>query len=257
MTRRIVPVLVLLAALGSQRVEAQLQVTDPANIARQSITASIKESILEVSAKTNQVLTVMAKRLHQLHELREYAISRVAGWLDMPFSYLRVPLELTNGFMRTLQTGEAVVDSVRQFDIDPRRLDQGPLESALTSLDLAGSVLSSGMEAAGRIRGNGASEASAIGRLERDVTGRGSGSATEALDTLTGAALIRARQHEDRTKLATVMVETLLVENTRERQTEASAMRMRMGLLEHHHGRSDDPAQGQSWANDLQTWRQP
>ena len=253
----IVPVLMLLACLWSGPAAAQWQVTDSANIAQQSITARIKETILAINDRTNQVLSVMAKRLHQLQDMRQYAIAKAIGWLDVPLSYVETPLGLASDFMHALQTGELLVDSIREFDFDPRHLDHGPLESAIVSLDLAGSVLNSGMSAAGRIRGNGRSEDEGIARLERDVTGQGSGSATEALDTLTGAALIRARQNESRMQLATVLVETLLVENTRERQTEAGAMRMRMGLLEYHQRAHDGRDDTQTWATDLRTWRQP
>lgn len=253
----IVPALMLLACLWGSPATAQWEVTDSANIAQQSTTARIKETILAVNAKTNQVLSVMSRRLHQLQDMRQYAIAKAIGWLDVPLSYIETPLGLASDFMRVLQTGELLVDSIREFDLDPRHLDRGPLESAMVSLDLAGSVLNSGMSTAGRIRGNGRSEDEGIAKLERDVTGQGSGSATEALDTLTGAALVRARQNESRMQLATVLVETMLVENTRERQTEASAMRMRMGLLEYHGRPLDSTEDRQTAATALRTWRQP
>jgi hypothetical protein len=256
--RRICVVVLCLSFCCVSRPAAAFVIVDIANIFRQALTAGVKDQIIQISAKTNAVMDTMSTRLRELRDMRDYAAGRVAGWLDVPLSYVRAPLALTSAFMQTLQTGRAFVDSVRYADIDPRHTYAGgPVHSALVSLDLASSVLTQGMEVSGRIRAYGPEEAAGITRLERDVTGTGSGSATEALDTLTGAALIRARQQETRGQLTSTLVETLVVEGIRDRQTDAASAEMQMGLLRYRQAREDGGENWSSGAEDVLAWRQP
>jgi hypothetical protein len=253
----VVASLVCMASLWAQPASAQWVVFDGANVTRQSIIAGIKEKVLAVSEQTQEVLTQMGKRMRDLRTMQDYAVRRIVGWVEVPMSYIRTSVEITSQFMKVLQTGGEFVDSVRRFEVDPRYLATTAVRDALVTLDLADSVLSSGADLAGRIRSLGPEESAAVRRLEQDVL-EAADSTTAALDTLSGAALIRARQQETRGQLTTVLVETLVVETLRERQTEATTLRMRAGLAAYHQQVTAGDEEGRAaWADGLRTWRQP
>ena len=130
------------------------------------------------------------------------------------------------------------------------------IRSALATLDLADATIIAGTNQTGQIRGSRRVELNAIGALEADVVDPSSTqSATAVIEKLAAAGLIRARQQETRMQLMTAVVEELLVDNKRERDTEAAAMNMQIRRLED--GRATAAALVAGAADDLRTWRQP
>jgi hypothetical protein len=124
-------------------------------------------------------------------------------------------------------------------------------------LDLADSTIITGTDQNGRLRPQGKREMRAIDALETDVVDPSqTQSATAILDKISAAVLIEARQKQSRLQFLTALVEQLIVDNKRTRDTEAAAMNMQLGRL-----RSIDDEGGGGFlagAGDaLRTWRQP
>jgi hypothetical protein len=130
------------------------------------------------------------------------------------------------------------------------------IERALATLDLADSTIIAGTDQAGQLRDNGHREAAAIDELERQVTDPSPDqSATAIVEKLSGAALVEARQKQARLQLLTAVLEQLLVDNKRSRDTEAAVLNMR---LEHLRAIGDEGGGFVTGASeDLRTWRQP
>ncbi|MGH8514823.1 MAG: hypothetical protein ACREV8_12960 [Gammaproteobacteria bacterium] len=80
-------------------------------------------------------------------------------------------------------------------------------------------------------------------------------SATAVLDKISGAVLIGARQRQARAQLLAGIVEQLLVESKRARDSEAAAMNMH--LVTWRDGRAANDAFVAGSGDALRTWRQP
>ena len=80
-------------------------------------------------------------------------------------------------------------------------------------------------------------------------------SATAVLEKLSGAALIGARQRQARAELLVGIVEQLLVDSKRARDTEASVMNMQLATW--RNGRAANDAFVAGTGDALRTWRQP
>jgi hypothetical protein len=76
------------------------------------------------------------------------------------------------------------------------------------------------------------------------------------LDKISGAVLIGTRQKQARLQFLTAIVEQLLIDNKRARDTEAAALNMQLQRLR---AGDDEGAAGllTGAANDLRSWRQP
>src|SRR5207253_1894051 len=82
------------------------------------------------------------------------------------------------------------------------------------------------------LRFNGRRELDAIDAFMSDAIDPSSAqSATAVLDKISGAALIEGRQQQTRTEFLTAITEQLLIDNKRERDTEAAVMNMQLGRL--------------------------
>jgi len=108
----------------------------------------------------------------------------------------------------------------------------------------------------GHVRYNGRSEQDAIDQLDRDVLDPSDEqSATAVAEKLSGSTLIAARQRQARAALLVGIVEQLLVDSKRSRDTEASLMNMQLTTW-----RIAGPANtafGAGLGDALRTWRQP
>ena len=96
----------------------------------------------------------------------------------------------------------------------------------------------------------------AIEALDRDVTnGSLEQSTTAVLDKISGAVLIGARQRQARAQLLSGVVEQLLVESKRARDTEASDMNMQ--LVAWRDRQAVNAAFVAGAGDALRAWRQP
>jgi hypothetical protein len=80
-------------------------------------------------------------------------------------------------------------------------------------------------------------------------------SATAVLDKISGAVLIGARQRQARTQLLAGVVEQLLVDSKRARDTDTAAMNMQ--LVTWRDARAANEAFVAGTGDALRTWRQP
>jgi hypothetical protein len=124
-------------------------------------------------------------------------------------------------------------------------------------VDLADAAAIASSHYTGQLRlGGRRNELSAIDALEGDVLNPSSGqSATSVLDKISGATLIGARQRQARIQLLTGVVEQLLVDSKRARDTDASTLNMQLVTWRDRRAAAEAFVAGSSQA--LSTWRQP
>lgn len=249
------------AAIG----HAQLVVYDPAVTYRNTVTAALKEYQLAVQRQQHSQLRRMAQRLSMFTSLRKYRLTDVPRWRTHDFENPEVFL-FARDYHAALNYGDSsgraflavshpVVDAaggLARLAPASRRA----LVSRLATIDLADAAAIAATHDTGQSRYNGRRELAAIEALQRDVTDDSQEQSTTAvLDKISGAGLIGARQRQARIQLLDGIVEQLLVESKRARDTETAAMNMQLVAWR------DRAAMNQAFvagAGDaLRTWRQP
>lgn len=256
----IVAVLMLIAGLGSAW--AQIGVTDPATTARNRVIAAIRQQIVDIVTAQRDRLERMAQRLGA-ENLANYRAPNAPRGQMVHGHDLRYARE----YHAALSTGDAAgaaFNGVARTRVSATDVLSGltpsaraALESALSTLDLADSGLVTGTHQVGSLRANNVAEMLALDALEADVLDPSDEQSTAAiLDKVSAAGLLETRQKQARLQLLTGIVEQLLVENKRARDTEATVLNMRLRQL---YRLWDDEGGGllTGAAEDLRTWRQP
>lgn len=266
MTRKTIAIVVLALVLSGVGSAWAFIVTDPATTARNAITAALKSRVLDTLTEQGLRLRRMARRLSVLTNLDKYAVPDVPRW--RVYRYQDIHL-YANPYSEALNYGDAqgvaYAEVARTRAAVGRELAELPPAAAaaiaaqLATLDLADSTIITGTDQNGRLRPQGKREMQAIDALERDVVDPSqTQSATAVLDKISGAVLIGARQKQSRLEFLTALVEQLVIDNKRARDTEAAAMNMQLGQLRL---RARDEEGGGGFlagaGNDLRTWRQP
>lgn len=249
------------AAVGS----AQIPVHDAAVTLRNSITAGLKEYLVTVQQDQHRQLRRMARRLSIYTDLGKFTVPdpprwRTHAWEDnIAFLY-------ANAYHAALNYGdpnghayagvtEPVIDAGAMLASLPSA-SRRSVAARLATLDVADSAIVAATNDTGRLRYNGRRELTAIEALDRDVTdGSSEQSATAVLDKISGAVLIGARQREARAQLLSGVVEQLLVEGKRARDTEAATMNMQ--LIGWRDSEAVNAAFVSGSGDALRTWRQP
>jgi hypothetical protein len=209
----------------------------------------------------------MARRLSVFTDLAKYAVPEPTRWRS--YRYQDVNL-YANPYVEALNFGDpegaayAGVTRARsaiESDLSELAVLSPDAASAiaaqLATLDLADSTLITGTDQNGRLRPQGKREMRAIDALEREVVdGSQAQSATAVLDKISAAVLIETRQKQSRLQFLSALVEQLLVENKRARDTEAAVMNMQLRRL------LNVPGEGgggflSGAGDDLRRWRQP
>ncbi|MBI4486989.1 MAG: hypothetical protein HY655_13355 [Acidobacteria bacterium] len=242
-------------------------VTDPATTARNAVTAVLKSQIVDTIVQQHDRLRRMAQRLSAHTTLDKYAVHGPPGWRAHASDPETFPY--SHGYLDALTHGDP---TGAQFEYASR--SRAPIENALSglspaaresleralaTLDLADSTIVAGTHQAGLLRDNGRREMGAIDELERHVTDPSPDqSATAVLDKINGAALVETRQKQARLQFLTALVEQLLVDNKRARDTEAATLNMQLGRIRAF-GDGEESSAGLLWGagEDLRTWRQP
>ena len=131
------------------------------------------------------------------------------------------------------------------------------MEARLATVNLTDAVAMAATHGTGQLRWLGRkNELPAIDALERDVIDpSGEQSTTAVLDKVSGAALIGARQRQARIQLLVGMVEQLLVDSKRARDTDTAALAMQ--IVTWRDGRAASEAFVAGSGDALRTWRQP
>jgi hypothetical protein len=239
-------------------------VTDPATTARNAVTAVLTRQIVDTIVQQHERLRRMAQRLSAHTSLEKYVVPEPPRWQPHASDPDTVPYG--HGYLGALTYGDptgaqfAYVSRSRMpFDDTVSRLSpdaRDSIERALATLDLADSTIMVATHQTGLLRNNGRRELEAIDELEQHVTDPSPDqSATAIVEKLSGAALVEARQKQARLQLLTAIVEQLLVDNKRSRDTEAAVLNMRLQQLRAMADEGGGFVTGAS--DDLRTWRQP
>lgn len=263
--RRIVVCLLVLSGVGLGSAWAQIAVTDPATTGRNAIIAVLRNQILEAVRMQQERLHSMARRLSATTNLTKYATP------DRPETpaYGGTPtLVYGDSYREALAHGDpsgsayTYVSRTRQHPDDLlARLSPGARDTigrALATLDAADSTIIAGTHQAGLLRWNAQRELAAIDALEADVVNPSEDqSATAVLDKISGAGLLEARQKQARLQYLSAIVEQLVVDNKRARDTEAALLNMQLRRLLGSDRGEDGGGMLSGASNDLRTWRQP
>ena len=148
--------------------------------------------------------------------------------------------------------------------VDPRGvLDEGmdvtslrDFASRLATINIADATAISATNDTGHTRYNGRRELDAISQLESDVLDPSQEQSTTAVfDKVSGAGLIGARQRQARAQLLVGIVEQLLVDSKRARDTEATVMNMQLATWAQSQAVNSAFVAGTGDA--LRGWKQP
>jgi hypothetical protein len=259
---------VALVLVGCIATDAQIAVYDPANTSRNGVTAALKEYLVNLQRQQRQQLRRMARRLSVFTNLDKYSIADIPQWrIHVFFDAPEEPVLFARDYHAALNYGDAsgnaylgvtvpLMDAAAVLDegVDVTALRD--FAARLATITVADATAISATNDAGHVRDNGRRELRAITRLESDVIDPSQEqSATAVLEKLSGAALIGTRQHQARAELLVGIVEQLLVDSKRARDTEASAMNMQLSTW--RDGRAANEAFVAGTGKALRTWRQP
>src|SRR6267143_2094686 len=201
----------LAVVVVARPLSAQIVVYDPANTARNSISATIKEYLLETQREQAAKIRRMARRLSVFADLRRFVVLDTPRWRTHGGDFL-----YANSINDALIFGDpagAAYLAVSHPVVRARALlgrltpaAQRAMASRLATIELA-----------------------AIDALEAQVIDPSDEqSATAVLDKISGAVLIGVRQRQARSQLLAAFVEQLLVDSKRDRDADAAAMNMQL-----------------------------
>lgn len=242
----------------------QAVVYDPAVVTRNTITAVIKEYLVDLQREQNSQLRRMAHRLSMFTDLGKFRTPDPPLWRIHDFESPEL-FRFARAYHAALNYGDAsgtAYHDVAQAVLDAAAVAGVPpaarrgLQAPLATLDLAAATLIAGTHDTGRIRLNGRRELRAIEALEQDVTnGSLEQSTTAVLDKISGGVLIGAHQRQARIQLLAAVVEQLAIDGKRARDTEAATMNMQ--LVTWRDRQAAQAAFHAETGEALRTWRQP
>lgn len=266
-SRRITFAVVAVMAIGlGSAAWAQIAVTDPATTGRNAMIAMLRNQIVDAVRAQQERLSSMARRLSAHTNLGKYASP------DAPASSTDAdvqPLEYAESYRMALRYGDAAgraygyVARDRQEAADAlARLSPAARDAVtreLATLDAADSAIILGTHQAGSLRALGQQELAALNALEADVIDPSEDQgATAVLDKISAAGLLETRQKQARLQYLSSLVEQLVIDNKRARDTEAAVLNMQLRrLLAGHGGEEGGTGMLDGAGNDLRMWRQP
>lgn len=252
----------LLICLAASSVSGQVVVSDPAVTARNAITAMVKDYLLTLQREQHSQLRRMATRLSVSTNLAKYSLPDSPRWRTHGGDFL-----FAGPYNDALIFGDArgvayvalthrllsAAQALSRLPADARR----PLLARLATIELSDAAAIAATHDSGQLRLNGRRrELQVIDALEADVIDPSDEQSTTAvLDKISGAVLIGVRQRQARAQLLAGIVEQLLIEGKRARDSEAVAMNMR--FVAWRDGRAANKAFVAGSADALRTWRQP
>lgn len=256
---------VLFVTATATAASAQVVVNDPAVTFRNALTAVTKEYLVDLQRLQHSQIRRMAQRLSMFTSLVKYArpnapLWRIHDWQN-PAAFL-----FSRAYNAAMNYGDArgqAFDDVSQAVLSAapilagRSAGERRLAGAyLATIEAASAAAIAGTHDTGQVRFNGRRELAAIEALEQDVTDdRLDQSTTAVLDKISGAQMIAGRQRQARTQLLSALVEQLLIDSKRARDTDATAMNMQLVTWRDRAAVNAAFVQGSGTA--LQTWRQP
>ena len=258
---------IVFVLVGCLAASAQIMVYDPAVTARNGITASIEQSLQQIQTLQRKLLRKMARRLSVFTDLAKYRLPDAPRWRIHLFGDPSV-VRFAGDYNAALNYGDpsgAAYQEVTVPMLDAAAILSGATLSAdalrefasrLATIDVADATAISDTNDTGHVRYNGRKELVALEALEQDALDPSQDqSATAVLDKLSGASLLGARQRQARAELLVGIVEQLLVDSKRDRDTEAASMDMQLATWR------DAPAANAAFVagsgDALASWRQP
>ena len=251
-------IFILSASVGAR---AQLAVHDPAVTTRNTITAVVKELLLRVQEEQHRQVRRMAQRLSLFTDLRKYALPEPPRWRTHGGGLFSQ--EYNDALIFGDPSGSAYTSLsqalVASRDILNRRspAERAALTAQLATLNLTDAAAIAATNDTGQLRFNGRKqELPAIDALEAHVIDPSNDQSTTAvLDKMSGAVLIGARQRQARIQLLAGMVEQLLVDSKRARDTETGMINMQLVTWRERKAAGHAFVAGSGDA--LRNWRQP
>jgi hypothetical protein len=260
--RKVLLISVVFSFIAASAVRAQIAVHDAATTARNAATATAKEFLLQVQRDQHSQLRRMAQRLSLFTDLRKYVLADPPRWRTHGGEFV-----FTSGYNDALifgdAAGSAYLDLTHPLLSTTARLDRLPAAARravlarLATVDLTDAAAIAATHDTGQVRFNGRKrELPAIDALEAHVIDPSNEqSSTAVLDKISGAVLIAARQRQSRTQLLAGVVEQLLVDSKRARDTETASLNMQLATW--RDGRAVNEAFVAGTGDALRTWRQP
>ena len=254
---------VALVVLGSLPATAQIVVHDSAVTLRNRITAALKELLLDTQREQHQKLRRMARRLSMHTNLHKYALPDPPRWRTHGDDRFLFSQAYNDALIFGDSSGAAHVNVSQSLVTTPERFAQldsmtrQAVTARLATVNLADATAIAAIHDTGQLRFNGRKrELPAITALEAHVIDPSNEqSATAVLDKISGAVLIGARQRQARVQLLAGVVEQLLVESKRARDTEAATINMQVAAWRDVGAANRAFVAGSGDA--LRTWRQP
>ena len=263
MSRLVLALLLVVSTAGSAA--AQWTIYDPANVARNTVTAVLKEYLVNTQRDQRQQVQRMARRLSLLTDLRKYSLPEPPMWRIHDFFDEGIS-PLARDYHAALNYGDRLGRAILAVSHDAHRANDllgrisptaaRAISARLATIDVADAALIASTHDAGLTRFNGRRELAAIEALESHVIDPSDEqSATAVLEKISGAELIATRQRQARVQLLASVVEELLVSTKRARDADAVAMNMQ--LTTWRDGRVANDAFVAGSGDALRTWRQP
>jgi hypothetical protein len=267
--KRAVIVALALALLAVGPVRAQFVVFDPAVTLRNSITAALQEYLFNIQRDQRRQVRKMARRLSLFTNLDKYALTDTPEWrIHVFFDAPEEPVFFARDYHAALNYGDRTGTAYRDITqpllpVDDEGVFGGMDEATwrafsarLATVNIADAVAMSATNDAGLLRYNGRQEQAAIEALEAQVVDSSDDqSATAVLEKVSGAVLVGTRQRQARTQFMADIVEQLLVDTKRARDTETTALNMQ--LTTWRDGKAVNDAFAKGTGDALRTWRQP
>jgi hypothetical protein len=264
--RRLCFAVVSLVLVSCLAADAQIVIYDPSVAARNTTTAMIKEYLVNLQREQRRQICRMARRLSVFTDLNKYALREPPRWRKHNFEDPDAVM-FARDYHAALNYGDPGGNAYAGVSVplaNPEGvLDEGAGVSALrefsarlATINVADATAVSATNDTGHVRYNGRRELRAIEQLERDVTDPSQDQSTTAVvDKMSAAVLIGARQRQARAQLLVGIVEQLLVDSKRARDTEAALTNMQLATW--RDGRAANDAFVAGTGDALRTWRQP
>jgi hypothetical protein len=232
-------VVVAVVSVAVWPVRAQFVVTDPANTFRNSITAAIEELLFNTQRDQRRQIRRMARRLTLFTTLDEYALRDTPEWRIHDF--LTDAVLFARNYHAALNYGDGrgsaylgVTEPLVAVDDEGAvgglsRAAWEEFRARLATINAADAVAIAATNDNGLLRYNGRREQAAIEALESQVVDPSQEQSTTAvLEKVNGAVLIGTRQRQARMQFIAGIVEQLLIDTKRARDTEATAINRRL-----------------------------
>ena len=261
--RKLMLITGLMLVASSSVGRAQIAVHDAATTARNEVTAAAKEFLLRVQRDQHSQLRRMAQRLSLFTNLAKYVLHEPPRWRTHGGDEFLYTVGYNDALIFGDAAGSAYLDLTHRLVQGAARMSSLPpaarraWQAALATVELSDAVAISATHDTGQLRFNGRKqELPAIDALERHVIDPSNEqSVTAVLDKISGGVLIGARQRQARIQLLAGVVEQLLVDSKRARDTESTALNMQ--LVTWRDGRAVNDAFVRGSADALRAWRQP